>query len=152
MVKINQVNESAQLLGGADTSPQKTQKTDAFKNALSKAIDKTEATEMGTISASGLEEIQSSYLQIQEQSSIVTGQTDNLLGLLDTFAAQLEDPEVSLKAIAPAIEELNETASTLLKETESLGQEESNLKEIATRTAVTARNEYIKFQRGDYLS
>lgn len=152
MVKINQILESAQPLGGADTSPQKNQKTDAFKNALSKAVGQTEATEMGITSSSTLEEIQSAYFDIQGQSSIVTGKTDKLLGLLDTFAAQLEDPEISLKTMAPVIEKLNENASNLLKETESLGQEESGLKEIATRTAVTARNEYIKFQRGDYIS
>ena len=107
---------------------------------------------MGITSSSALEEIQSAYFGIQGPSSIVTGKTDKLLGLLDTFAAQLEDPEISLKTMAPVIEKLNENASTLLKETESLGQEESGLKEIATRTAVTARNEYIKFQRGDYIS
>lgn len=152
MVKINPTIESAHPLGGADTAPQKTQKTDAFKNALSKAIDKTEASEMGTTSSSALEEIQSAYIDIQGQSSLVTGKTDRLLGLLDAFAAQLEDPKISLKTMAPVIEKLNETASTLLKETQALGKKDAHLKEIATRTAVTARNEYIKFQRGDYLS
>ncbi|WP_022664534.1 hypothetical protein [Desulfospira joergensenii] len=152
MVNINQINESAQTLGGAEKKPSKDQNTDAFKDALSKAIDKTEASEMGTTSSPALEEIESAYVQIQGQSSIVTGETDKLLGLLDTLAAQLEDPGISLKSMAPVVEELNENASALLKETESLGQEESDLKEIATRTAVTAQNEYIKFQRGDYLS
>ncbi len=152
MVNINQINEPTQPLAGGDTRAPKKQNTQAFKNALSNAIDKTESVEMQTSSASALEEIESAYVRIQGQPSIVTGKTDRLLGLLDSYAAQLKDPGTSLKSMAPVLEKLNQKATTLLQETQSLDQKDLPLKQIATQTAVTAKNEYIKFQRGDYLA
>ena len=49
------------------------------------------------------------------------------------------------------LEELNADAASLLEETLSLGEDDQNLIDIATSTAVTAKTEYLKFQRGDYL-
>ncbi|MCK5695436.1 MAG: hypothetical protein KAH62_02345 [Desulfobacula sp.] len=72
--------------------------------------------------------------------------------MLDSYSLKLEDPNVSLKNIATVLEEINETAGKLIKETERLTDADANLKNIATRTIVTAQTEYVKFQKGDYLS
>ncbi|MCP4720270.1 MAG: hypothetical protein GY860_12500, partial [Desulfobacteraceae bacterium] len=102
--------------------------------------------------APALEEIASTGLRIQNQSSIVSGKTDKLLGLLDAYSSKLENPEVSLKSIAPILEQINQNADSLLKESVFLGTGDTKLKEIATQTVIAAQTEYVKFQRGDYLA
>ena len=156
MAGINHINDLTQSMGKAAKTP-KADRTGAFNNALTQALDKkTDKTagssEMGPTSASALGEIPSTGLRIQDPSAIVSGKTDKLLGLLDAYVRQLEDPAVSLKAIAPILEQINEKADTLLKETASLGPGNKGLKNIATQTVVAARTEYLRFQRGDYVS
>ena len=156
MANINQINELTQSMGGATGVP-KTGKTDAFKNALTQALNQAEQaneTESPgeTTMAPALEEIASTGLCIQDQSSIVSGKTDKLLGLLDAYSSKLENPEVSLKSIAPILEQINQNADSLLKESVFLGTGDTKLKEIATQTVIAAQTEYVKFQRGDYLS
>ena len=75
-----------------------------------------------------------------------------LLGLLDDYSSKLENPGVSLKNIAPVLEKINQNADSLLKESMSLGSGNQELKNIATQTVIAARSEYVRFQRGDYLS
>jgi hypothetical protein len=160
MVNINQINELTQSVGGTTAGASKTKKTDAFKNALSQAlaqtekgdIDETESSRMGTPTTSALGEIPSTGLRVQDQSAIVSGKTDTLLGLLDVYSNQLENPGVSLKSIAPILEQINQNADSLLKESTSLGTGNQELKDIATQTVIAARTEYVRFQRGDYLS
>ena len=101
---------------------------------------------------SGLGEIAAPSFDLEDPSSIVTGKTDELLGLLDSYVSQLEDPNVSLKNIAPMLDKINANAGSLLEDTRFLGEADSGLKDIATQTVVAARTEYEKFQRGDYLS
>ncbi|MCP3940340.1 MAG: hypothetical protein GY710_02525 [Desulfobacteraceae bacterium] len=155
MVNINQINKLTQSMDEVTANTPKTKKTDAFQNALTQAIiqtDETESSEMETTKAPALEELASTGLFIQDQPSIVSGKTDMLLGLLDTYSTKLENPEVSLKSIAPILERINQNADSLLKDSSSLGQENQALKDIATQTVIAARTEYEKFQRGDYLS
>ena len=163
MVNIHQINELTQALGGASASESKTEKTGVFENALTQALDQAgqagqEQTKepntsgMGITMATALGEIPSPGLQLQEQSSIVSGKTDMLLGLLDAYSSKLEDPAVSLKNIAPVLEKINQNADSLLKESMSLDSEDQALKNIATQTVIAARTEYARFQRGDYLS
>ena len=155
MANINQINVT-QTMGGVTSGEAKTEKTDAFKNALTQAIgqeqtDETESPGMET-TISALGEIASTGLRLQDQSSIVSGKTDTLLGLLDAYSSNLENPEVSLKSIAPILEKINQNADSLLKESISLGPGNTKLKDIATQTVIAAQTEYEKFQRGDYLS
>ena len=155
MVNIHQINELTQALGGASASESKTEKTGVFENTLTQALGQTKeqnTSEMGVTMATALGEITSPGLQIQDQSSIVSGKTDMLLGLLDTYSSKLENPGVSLKNIAPVLEKINENADNLLKESMSLDSEDQALKNIATQTVIAARTEYARFQRGDYLS
>ena len=162
MNKIDQINEAAQSLPGLSTNGTKNKKTDAFENALSKALypaktDKieslrSESSKIEQTSTGALNEIISKNLNIINSSDIVSGQTDKLLGLLDAYSSQLVDPNISLKNIAPVVEEINNNAGSLLKETQNLTDSDINLKHIATHTIVTAQTEYLKFHRGDYIS
>ena len=152
MVNINQINELTQSMGGqAQAKPKAGDGTRAFDSVLSNALEKTDPAEGETKSAA-LGEIAAPGFELEDPSSLVTGKTDKLLGLLDSYASQLENPGVSLKSIAPMLEEINANAGSLLDETRFLGEEDSGLKDIATQTVVAARTEYEKFQRGDYLS
>lgn len=152
MSNVNQINESTQPIGvqGAN-KPKGAQASDAFDALLNSAIDKTDKTEEDTM-VSGLGEIAAPGFDLKSPSSVVTGKTDELLGLMDTYAAQLGNPDISLKRIAPVLEQMNSDAQRLMEETRFLGSQETGLKEIATQTAIAARTEYEKFQRGDYLS
>jgi hypothetical protein len=152
MTDINQIDTFAQSLAASNTKASKSKGTDAFETALSKALDKTEAPEMEVMPTNALGEIASVNLNIIHSSDIVSGKTDKLLKMLDSYTSKLEDPNISLKSIAPVLEKINDTAGNLLKETERLTDEDANLKNIATQTIVTAQTEYVKFQRGDYLS
>jgi hypothetical protein len=152
MVNINQINELSQSMGGqTQTKPKAGEGSDAFDSVLSNALGETESAE-GETKSTALGEITAPGFELEDPSSVVTGITDKLLGLLDDYASQLENPGVSLKSIAPMLEEINANADSLLDETRFLGEEDSGLKDIATQTVVAARTEYEKFQRGDYLS
>lgn len=152
MTKIDQLNESAQSFAAAKTNAAKSKGTDAFESALSKALDKTEAPEMEYMPTNALREISAADLNIISTSDIVSGKTDKLLEMLDSYSNKLEDPNVSLKTIAPVLEKINENADSLLKDTRGLTDADAGLRNIATQTIVTAQTEYLKFQRGDYLS
>lgn len=151
MVQVNQINELAQAMGSASPGEKTRDKSGGFENALSQALDQAESSE-GETKARELGEINPTAFHIETLSSIVSGKTDKLLDLLDKYRYQLGNPALSLKKISPVLEQINKTADNLLKETQSLGEEESSLKEIANRTVVAARTEYMKFQRGDYLA
>lgn len=151
MVNINQINELAQAMGnGAPAKQKQGDLTDAFDSVLSSALEKTEAGE-GETEAMGLEEISAPAFDLMPLSTTVTDKTDKLLDMLNSYAQQLENPQISLRNIEPVLEEINAEAGALLEDAKFLGEDDSSLKEIATQTAVTARTEYVKFQRGDYL-
>ncbi len=152
MTDINQINESTQSFSASNTQISKGDKKDTFENALSKAFDKTEASGVKTTSANALKEIASKDLNINHLSDIVTGKTGRLLDMLDVYSSKLQDPDVSLKTIAPVLEEIKQSAGNLLKDAQTLTSDDEALKNIATQTIVTAQTEYMKFQRGDYLS
>lgn len=152
MTDINQINESTKSFSASSPKVSKNEKIDAFENALNKAFDKTGATKKGPASPNALTEIASKDLNIDNFSDIVTGKTDKLLEMLDLYSSKLEDPNVSLKSIALVLEEINQSAGNLLKDSQALSSEDETLKQIATQTIVTAQTEYMKFQRGDYLA
>ncbi|WDP89601.1 MAG: hypothetical protein HUN04_07655 [Desulfobacter sp.] len=152
MINIHNINEIAQALGGQSQTRQKSgEAADAFDAVLNSALNKTDSAENAT-AADGLEEIAAPGFNLEPVSSIVTGKTDKLIGMLESYAGQLENPGVSLRQMEPVLEEINAKADALLEKTKLLGEADSGLKDIATQTAVTARTEYMKFQRGDYLS
>jgi hypothetical protein len=154
MADINPVNESAKAFQVANIKNQDNAKTDdAFDKLFSKALDKTEASEMESSSTGLLQEIAApENLKFISSSDIVSRKTGDLLDMLDSYSASLKNPDVSLKSIAPVLEKINKSAGSLLEEAGQLPEADSGLKKIATQTIVTAQTEYAKFQRGDYLS
>ena len=152
MTNINNIQGITQI---SDSQPTQTSKTggqgQGFESILSSALEKTQESD-GTTQLSGLNEITAPELNLETVSSIVTDKTDKLLTMLETYASQLDDTSVSLKNIEPVLEEINADATSLLEEALSLGEDDQGLIDIATSTAVTAKTEYLKFQRGDYLS
>ena len=151
MVNINQINELVHSMGGQRQIKQASGENDTFGSVLSSALEKTDAAE-GEMQTMGLEEISAPSFELEPLSSIITGKTDTLLGMLETYAEQLENPTFSLRNIEPVLAEINAKAGALLEDARFLGEENSGLKEIATQTVLTARTEYEKFQRGDYLA
>ncbi len=156
MNKIDITNDHIQSIGKitpAGKKPSTNIRGVDFQQALFKAFDLQGTPASNAASTlSPLEEIASMHMPvIQEPSQVVNGKTNDLLDLLDTYAAQLGDNRVSLKALSPVLEKLNSSADGLLSATKTLGEKDDQLKQIATQTALTARNAYIKFQRGDLL-
>lgn len=161
MVNINHINELTQSMGAPAVGTPKTEKAGGFETVLTQALgqadqagqtDETEPPGMETTAATALGEIPSTGLYLKDQSAIVSGKTDALLGLLDAYSNKLENPEVTLKSIAPILEQINQKADSLLKESLSLGAGNTNLKDIATQAVIAAQTEYVRFQRGDYVS
>lgn len=152
MTNINNISDIGQPFAVAGSKDTKKNRGSSFENALNQAIDKGQVSGMEGKATSGLNEIVSPARHIASPSETVTGRTDNLLKRLGSYSSKLEDPGVSLKSIAPILEEINSDAGKLLEETQQLTEADAGLKKIATQAVVTARTEYVKFQRGDYVS
>ena len=152
MTHVNKTNESDHSFAALNAKVSKNKASDAFENAFSKALDKTEPPETAQTATTGLREIASKDLKFLNSSDIVLDRTETLLEMLDSYSAKLEDPNISLKHIAPVLEEINNSAGSLLKSAQLLTGDTEELKTIANRTIATAQTEYLKFQRGDYLS
>jgi len=151
MTNINNIQSITQIIDSQTTKESKSSgQAQGFESLLNSALEKTQESEKGT-QTSELGEISAMDFDIQTVSSIVTDKTDKLLSNLESYASKLDDTNVSLKDIGPVLEELNADAVSLLEETLSLGKDDQTLIDIATSTAVTAKTEYLKFQRGDYL-
>lgn len=151
MTNINNIQSITQIIDSQTTKESKSSgQAQGFESLLNSALEKTQESEKGT-QTSELGEISAMNFDIQTVSSIVTDKTDKLLTNLESYASKLDDTNVSLKDIEPVLEELNADAASLLEETLSLGEDDQNLIDIATSTAVAAKTEYLKFQRGDYL-
>ncbi|WP_321494574.1 hypothetical protein [uncultured Desulfobacter sp.] len=151
MTSINNIQGITQILDSQSNQVSKAgTQTQGFESALNSALTKPQETNEDT-QLTELGEIFAPAFDIQSVSEIVTNKTDKLLNSLENYASQLDDASVSLKDIQPVLEELNEDAASLLEETLSLGEDDQDLIDIATSTAVTAKTEYLKFQRGDYL-
>lgn len=152
MANIDNINESAQGFSLPQAKGTKDKGAPSFDNVLNSAIDKGQVSKMKGNIANGLNEIMSPSPGVAQPADIVSGKTDSLIKLLESYSSQLEDPRASLKSIAPVLEEIKNNAGNLLEETGLLSESDASLKKIATQTAVTAQTEYLKFQRGDYLS
>ena len=151
MTNINNIQNIASIPDSQSGQVSRTgSRTQGFESLLNSALEKTQESEEGT-QASELGEISALGFDIQTVSDVVTEKTDKLLSSLENYASQLDDAGVSLKQIEPVLEGLNEDAASLLEETLSLGEDDQELIDIATSTAITAKTEYMKFQRGDYL-
>lgn len=152
MTQIDNINESGSSFGQKTPKVGKGDKTDAFHNALSQALNTKKSAGAQSTSSSQLQEISSVGPTMMSHTDIVSGKTDKLLGLLEAYTSKLGDPSVSLKSMAPDLEKIKTSAGSLEQDARALGKEASSLKEIANQTVMTAQTEYLKFQRGDYTS
>ena len=151
MSNINNIQGITQTVDSQSTQVSRTiEQGQGFEALLNSAIEQPQESEEAT-QISELGEISALSFDIQTVSSIVTDKTNQLLTDLENYASQLDDSGVSLKDIEPMLQELDTDAASLLEEALSLGEDDQELVDIATTTAVTAKTEYMKFQRGDYL-
>ena len=149
MTNVNNIQSITQILDSQSAKVSQSSEL-GFESLLNSAQEKVEASEEET-KINELGEISAPDFEIQTVSSVVTGKTDELLTDLEIYASQLDDAAIPLKNIKPMLEKLNEDAASLLEETLSLSEDDQELIDIATSTAITAKTEYLKFQRGDYL-
>ncbi len=153
MTNINQINDTNPSFSVSNTKDTKNNGIKSFENALTRAVDNPQKTTSGSSLAGGLNEIISPTPghNIIISGDIVSGKTDQLLNMLDSYSSKLYDPDISLKSIAPVLEEIKKNAGNLLDDTQHMADADEELKKIATQTAAMAHTEYAKFQRGDYL-
>lgn len=152
MTQIDNINETGPAFGNQTAKTGKAQKTDAFQDALSQALSSDRSSGSKSAASSGLSELPAVGPTFMSQTEVVSGKTDKLLGLLESYTSKLSDPTISLKSMAGDAEDLKTRAGNLEKDVLALGKEDASLKAIATQTVVTAQTEYLKFQRGDYTS
>ena len=124
----------------------------SFKNSLHKAFEKTGVSETQKSHTESLEEIKPATFEIVEYSPAhFINKTSKLIDMLDTYVKDIENPEKSLKEIEPIIDIIENNASQLIDETEESFPHDADLKKIVTECVMTAKAEYIKFKRGDYI-
>jgi hypothetical protein len=152
MANVNNINESAGSFPLPQVKNPQKNGTPSFENVLNSAIDQGQTSRTTAGRAHGLNEISSPAPDIELPANRITDKTDKLLALLESYSSKLENPRVSLKNIAPVMEDIKNNAGALLQETSQLTEADASLKKIANQAAVTAQTEYLKFQRGDYLS
>lgn len=160
MAKIDQTNDTGRLMPHPAPPQTRQPKTGDFQNVLGNALDKTGKTPPTGApminEANALEEIPSGTVffpsSMTPSNQEITERTDRLIGLLDRYTAQLENPDIPLKEVAPVLEEIRTFAQDLLDGTSGNSALDPEMKRIATEAAVMANKEVLKFQRGDYLS
>ncbi|MEA3223739.1 MAG: hypothetical protein U9P49_11330 [Thermodesulfobacteriota bacterium] len=76
--------------------------------------------------------------------------SEQALDLLDKYNKLLADPDVTLRMIAPIVDEMN-TMGERLEKASSLLSTDKSLKGIMNDIASTIRSEGIRFNRGDLI-
>lgn len=149
MTKIDHINETVAIQATKKpNTPAAVPFSASLENALAQEVpDNTDRGE-----ASALCEPQPPIgNQPRISSTDAVRQTGRLLGLLECYAAGLENPGVTLKELASIVTTLKDEAMQLMSSTDMLAAGESGINDIAAKAALTANVEYIKFQRGDYI-
>ncbi len=76
--------------------------------------------------------------------------SEQALGLLDKYNKLLADPDITLRMVAPIVDEMD-TIGEKLEEVSSLLSTDEPLKGIMDDIASTIRSEVIRFNRGDLI-
>ncbi len=76
--------------------------------------------------------------------------TEQTLVLLERLAAALSDPKITPKAMAPLVEALDKEADELLSASEKMAPHD-RAQEILRQTAIEAKVQVAKYQRGDFI-
>ena len=151
MGKITHITDGANVL-----KPHQAKKTESqdFKKALDSALEplKPATSQNNPVNVNALGELAPTTLTpIEPAPQTIFDRTNFLLDKLDNYSRDLENPAKTLKDIEPLIATIQDDALKLLDETEKAGTTDTELQEIVTKTALTARMEYMKFNRGDYI-
>lgn len=123
-----------------------------FQQELARALSEQTSSAEASVSSPGtLQEIAApasaaDYINLQ-----LEGSTDELLSMLESYSQQLESNDTTLKEMSAVIEGIQEKAADLLNAAELSADSDPELVSIAKESVITAQNEVIKFQRGDYL-
>jgi hypothetical protein len=137
------------------SQPREIQKTETagFQETLQKTLAARPGAPPAPRGAGALGEIQSAVMPtVENDSDVLVDRTGRLIDLLDAYARQLADPAKSLKQIAPLVAEIQTQAERLMAAAAETGlQQDAALQTLATRSAVAANVEVIRFQRGDYV-
>jgi len=76
---------------------------------------------------------------------------DGLLTLLETYAADLENPGKSLKQMAPLVDVIEQEVDRFEKSAEAGGSGDEAFMAWVNELSLTARVAAVKFHRGDFL-
>ena len=150
MTQINTIQENAVVQTGQKPGAAS---EGGFKNSLDIALaHKGEGKTEGGQSAA-LSEPRPSHTNqaVVPSAAEVVGQTDSLLGLLESYADGLGNPVATMKDLAALVDRIKDGAQQLMDSADSSTSTESGLKDIAKQAAIAANVEYIKFQRGDFI-
>ncbi|MBF0230684.1 MAG: hypothetical protein HQK63_14045 [Desulfamplus sp.] len=148
-----------------------TENSELFKQLLNKAVQgKVEHTQtidrsleelgasaLGTVQKNRSGELLSKIssindININNPIAKVESRAEELIDKLNLYTSELENPKFSLKDIDSLMNEINQSAGSLLKDAEDLGgNTDKELMDIVRECTIVAQSEYIKLYRGDYL-
>lgn len=149
MTKITGISEGNQLPPRKITAQTR---DDLFKNTLDHALKSKSGSETAAPLKNGnLGEIQAAPINVIEDiTHDFQDDTNRLIDLLESYAEDLGNPDLTLKQIEPKVSALKENAEKLMAKVNDMPQDDA-VRKIATQTALAANVEYIKFYRGDYI-
>ncbi|MBG0779131.1 MAG: hypothetical protein H0S81_04315 [Desulfotignum balticum] len=78
-------------------------------------------------------------------------QGDGILTLLETYAADLENPGKTLKQMAPLVEAIDHEVTRLEEKANARFSRDEALMDWVNELSLTARVATVKFHRGDFL-
>jgi hypothetical protein len=127
-------------------------KTDVpFKDVLDETVKGHKPTEKPVVCSSIQPSLSSMPVSpvVFGRPDIALQRTEDLMGLLSQFRDQLANPAVTLKEIAPLVDEMERNQLHLKGVADSIGKEEG-LKPIVDEILVVAAKEILRFRGGEY--
>lgn len=108
--------------------------------------------EVGKTGAKGTQNVQASYPvdQLNPQKINALNLSEQALDMLDAYSKGLADPKLSLKALAPMVDDLGQMHQTVLNAGSFLSDDDP-LKGIMNDVASTLNSEVMRFRRGDLI-
>ena len=130
---INEIGNSYQ---SKVRTPHKVSKDNGFKKIFEKKLSEINATPLQTT---------------VEGKTEVLERGDKILGLLEDYTRELNDPAKTLKDIGPLVESIEKEVSLIEAEAADKLSNDRALEQFIRDLAVTANVAVLKFQRGDYI-
>jgi hypothetical protein len=145
---INTINQSAKTSRQNSTQAQ----VKEFQDYLDAFSEKTIADDTSPVKPAGnIQNVQPiPFVNMTSPQKEIVEKVGSVLGLFETYAMNLRNPDKTLKDIEPALLRMKHAADRLNKET-LLHEDRGSLSQLVNNLQVTASVEYFKFQRGDYI-